>query len=80
MSVELSKYYQSSDWASPELSKEQIDYAASDVLYLHAIKEILDKMLTRENRLHLAKACFNFLPHQAMLDVYGWEDQNIFAH
>ena len=80
LSVELSKYYQSSDWASLELSKEQIDYAASDVLYLHGIKEILDKMLTREKRLHLAKACFNFLPHQAMLDVYGWEDQNIFAH
>ena len=80
LSVELSKYYQSSDWASLELSKEQIEYAASDVLYLHAIKKKLDEMLEREKRMHLADACFNFLPHQAMLDVSGWEDENIFSH
>ncbi|MCC9621152.1 ribonuclease D [Thalassospira sp. MA62] len=78
--VEISKQQQSSDWGAAELTKEQIDYAASDVLYLHKAKEELDRRLAREGRTALAQACFDFLPARATLDLSGWEDTDIFAH
>ena len=77
---EISKQQQSSDWGAPELSDAQKDYAASDVRYLHALKEKLDERLVRENRMGLAQACFDFLPHRAILDLAGWADEDIFAH
>jgi ribonuclease D len=77
---EISKQQQSSDWGAPELSDAQKDYAASDVRYLHALKEKLDERLEREGRVELAEACFAFLPHRALLDLAGWADQDIFAH
>ena len=80
LGIELSKQQQSSDWAAPRLTQEQIDYAASDVLYLHQLKEILQGLLTRESREDLADACFKFLPDRAALDVAGWADDDIFAH
>jgi ribonuclease D len=78
--VDLSKAQQSSDWGAAELSDDQIAYAASDVLYLHVLKAKLDEMLAREGRDPLARACFEFLPHRALLDVAGWEDVDVFAH
>lgn len=78
--VELSKVQQSSDWGADELSPEQLAYAASDVLYLHRLREKLDLMLDREGRTELAKACFDFLPTRARLDLAGWEEMDIFAH
>ena len=80
LGVDLSKVQQSSDWGSPALSADQLAYAASDVLHLHALKARLDNMLVREGRDELARACFNFLPHRALLDDAGWEDVDIFAH
>jgi len=80
LNIELSKAMQSSDWGSEELTKEQIQYAASDVLYLHKIKNELDKMLKRENRLEIAEQCFNFLKHRVTLDLAGWNNQDIFSH
>lgn len=80
LNIELSKAMQSSDWGAEELSKEQIQYAASDVLYLHKIKNELDKMLKRENRLEIAEQCFNFLKHRVALDLAGWNNQDIFSH
>lgn len=80
LGVEMSKQQQSSDWAAETLSPEQQAYAASDVLYLHRIKAILDEMLEREGRMHLAKACFDFLPTRAELDLSGWPEIDIFAH
>jgi ribonuclease D len=77
---DISKQQQSSDWGAPELSDAQKDYAASDVRYLHALKEKLDERLEREGRMPLAIACFEFLPHRAILDLAGWADQDIFAH
>ena len=77
---EISKQQQSSDWGSPELNDAQKEYAASDVRYLHAMKEILDQRLEREGRTGLAQACFDFLPHRALLDLAGWADEDIFAH
>ena len=77
---EVSKQQQSSDWGAPELSDAQKDYAASDVRYLHAMKEILDVRLAREGRTALAQACFDFLPHRADLDLAGWPEIDIFAH
>lgn len=77
---EISKQQQTSDWGSPELSDAQKDYAASDVRYLHAMKVKLDERLEREGRAALAQACFDFLPHRAVLDLAGWADQDIFAH
>ena len=77
---EISKQQQTSDWGAPELSDAQKDYAASDVRFLHAMKEKLDERLEREGRAALALACFDFLPHRAMLDLAGWADQDIFAH
>ena len=78
--VEMSKVQQSSDWGAAALSQEQQAYAASDVLHLHALKAKLDVMLTREGRMDLAQACFDFLPMRARLDLEGWEDVDIFAH
>jgi ribonuclease D len=80
MGVDLSKAQQSSDWGAAKLSPDQIAYAASDVAHLHALRVRLDEMLVREGRDHLARACFEFLPHRAVLDVAGWEDVDIFAH
>lgn len=78
--VELSKQQQSSDWAAAELTSAQIDYAASDVLHLHAIADGLTAMLAREGRLELARSCFDFLPTRARLDLAGWDSVDIFAH
>ena len=80
LNIDLSKAQQSSDWGADKLSSEQLAYAASDVLNLHALKVRLDAMLEREGRDHLARACFDFLPHRAALDLAGWEDVDIFAH
>ena len=80
LGIELSKQQQSSDWGAPELSDEQLRYAASDVLHLHALKAKLDQMLAREGRQGMAQACFDFLPTRALLDLAGWETEDIFAH
>lgn len=80
LGVELSKQQQSSDWAASELSDAQKNYAASDVLHLHALRARLDEMLAREGRADLASACFSFLPMRAALDLAGWPDEDIFAH
>jgi ribonuclease D len=80
LGVDLSKQQQSSDWGAAELTQEQLRYAASDVLYLHALKGRLDEMLIREGRRELAEACFRFLPARADLDLGGWPDLDIFAH
>ncbi|MDF1802476.1 ribonuclease D [Thalassovita sp.] len=80
LSTDISKQQQSSDWGAPELTKAQLDYAASDVLYLHKLKAELDRMLEREGRDGLAKACFDFLPTRAQLDLTGWPEVDIFAH
>ena len=77
---DISKAQQSSDWGGPELSDAQKDYAASDVRYLHRIREELDRRLAREGRADLAKACFDFLPWRAELDLAGWPEIDIFAH
>jgi ribonuclease D len=77
---DISKQQQTSDWGAPELSDAQKDYAASDVRYLHQLKEKLDVRLEREGRIALAQACFDFLPHRALLDLAGWAEQDIFAH
>jgi len=80
LGIDLSKAQQSSDWGQGKLSEEQVAYAASDVLHLHALRTRLDEILVREGRDGLARACFEFLPHRALLDVGGWEDSDIFAH
>jgi ribonuclease D len=80
LGIELSKQQQTSDWGAEELSAEQLKYAASDVLHLHALKEKLDAMLEREGRVELAQACFSFLPTRAELDLGGWSEPDIFAH
>ncbi len=80
LGVELSKQQQSSDWGATELTPEQLSYAASDVLYLHPLKERLDAMLRREGREDLAQACFDFLPTRAELDLEGWAEIDPFAH
>ncbi|MFT4717660.1 MAG: ribonuclease D [Paracoccaceae bacterium] len=80
LGIDISKQQQSSDWGAANLSKAQITYAASDVLYLHRLKEKLDVMLTRENRMETAQACYNFLPHRAALDLAGWPEIDIFSH
>jgi ribonuclease D len=80
LNVDLSKQQQTSDWGADELSDAQREYAASDVRYLHALKEKLDQRLEREGRMPLAQACFDFLPARALLDIAGWPDQDIFAH
>ena len=80
LNIDLSKQQQTSDWGSDELSDAQREYAASDVRYLHALKEKLDERLAREDRMPLAQACFDFLPARALLDIAGWAEQDIFAH
>jgi ribonuclease D len=80
LGIELSKQQQSSDWGAPELTQEQLSYAASDVLHLHALREKLDAMLRREGREGLARACFEFLPVRAELDLRGWSEIDPFAH
>lgn len=77
---DVSKQQQSSDWGAPALSDAQLDYAASDVRFLHRMKEALDVRLAREGRTALAQACFDFLPHRAALDLAGWPEVDIFAH
>ena len=80
LGVDISKLQQSSDWGAAELTKAQIDYAASDVLYLHRLREELNKRLEREGRMEIAQACFDFLPMRANLDLAGWPETDIFAH
>jgi ribonuclease D len=80
LGTDISKQQQSSDWGSPKLTKAQLDYAASDVLYLHELKAELDRMLEREGRAEFAQACFDFLPTRAKLDLAGWPEIDIFSH
>jgi ribonuclease D len=80
LGVELKKEQQSSDWGAASLTEEQLRYAASDVLHLHALRARLDVMLARERRTELARSCFDFLPARALLDLEGWAEQDIFAH
>ena len=80
LSVDISKQQQSSDWGAEKLTKAQIDYAASDVLYLHKLRDALNVMLVREGRMETAQACYDFLPMRAKLDLDGWPDTDIFAH
>jgi len=80
LNIDVSKQQQTSDWGADELTDAQRDYAASDVRYLHALKEKLDERLDREDRTELARACFEFLPARALLDIAGWPEQDIFAH
>jgi ribonuclease D len=80
LNIEMSKIQQSSDWGADKISEAQLDYAASDVLYLHDIKRHLDRMLRREGRQGLADACFAFLPTRIELDLLGWAEEDLFAH
>ena len=80
LEVNLSKHQQSSDWGAPNLSNAQLEYAASDVLYLHRLREALNKRLVREGRMEIAQSCFDFLPARANLDLLGWPETDIFAH
>ena len=80
LNEDISKQQQSSDWGADTLTKAQIDYAASDVLHLHKLRDKLDVMLAREGRDELAQACFRFLPTRALLDLEGWPETDIFAH
>src|ERR1700743_775815 len=80
LGIDLAKEQQSSDWGAAKLTEEQMKYAASDVLHLHALKAKLDEMLAREGRTELAQACFSFLPSRALIDLAGWPEQDIFAH
>lgn len=78
--VDISKHQQQSDWGAPDLTDAQLDYAASDVLYLHELRSKFDTMLAREGRTEMAQACFDFLPMRARLDISGWPEQDIFSH
>lgn len=80
LGVQISKHQQSSDWGALNLSTDQQEYAARDVIYLHQLRTILTNMLIRENRLTIAQKLFDFLPVRAELDILGWEDIDIFAH
>jgi ribonuclease D len=80
LSIDISKQQQSSDWGAETLTEAQVAYAASDVLYLHGVKEKLDEMLAREGRTEMAQACFDFLPMRAKLDLAGWPEMDIFSH
>ena len=80
LTTDISKQQQTSDWGAPDINDAQRDYAASDVRYLHALKDKLDLRLAREKRVELAQACFDFLPSRALLDLAGWPEQDIFAH
>jgi ribonuclease D len=80
LDVDISKQQQMSDWGAEKLTLAQVDYAASDVLYLHRLKDALDERLAREGRTAMAQACFDFLPMRAQLDLAGWPEQDIFSH
>jgi ribonuclease D len=80
LSVDVSKQQQMSDWGAKKLTDAQLDYAASDVLYLHGLREKLNERLAREGRSEVAQACFDFLPTRAKLDLAGWPEQDIFSH
>jgi ribonuclease D len=80
LGTDISKQQQSSDWGAEKLTRDQLSYAASDVLHLHALRERLDALLIREGRKEIAEACFEFLPTRAALDLAGWADTDIFAH
>lgn len=80
LGIELDKQQQTTDWGAETLTQEQLHYAASDVLYLHQLKDAFDTLLAREGRSDLARACFDFLPQRALLDIAGWEDEDIFSH
>ena len=80
LGVEISKQQQTSDWGSPNLSEEQLAYAASDVLHLHRLKAVFDGLIDREGRRDVADACFRFLPMRARLDLLGWDQEEIFTH
>jgi ribonuclease D len=80
LDIDMSKQQQSSDWGASALSEAQQAYAASDVLYLHQLMSTLEERLNREGRLQLARSCFAFLPTRAILDLAGWQDEDIFAH
>ncbi|GFE49287.1 3'-5' exonuclease [Roseobacter cerasinus] len=80
LNIDISKQQQSSDWGADTLTEAQVEYAASDVLYLHRLRDALNIMLEREGRMGLAQACFDFLPMRAQLDLDGWPDTDIFAH
>ena len=80
LGVDISKQQQTSDWGAEALTDAQLDYAASDVLYLHRLRKELDKRLAREGRTDMAQACFEFLPMRARLDLAGWPELDIFAH
>jgi ribonuclease D len=80
LNIEISKQQQSSDWGAKTLLKEQLEYAAIDVLHLHALRKLLNEQLIREGRMELAKACFSFIPYRCQLDLNGWEEPDIFSH
>jgi len=80
LGIDISKQQQSSDWAADELSEAQLEYAASDVLYLHQLRDCLDARLKREKREKIAAECFRFLPSRAKLDLMGWSEEDIFSH
>ena len=80
LKVDISKFQQMSDWGAETLTKAQLDYAASDVLHLHRLRDRLNELLVREGRMELAQSCFDFLPSRALLDLKGWPETDIFAH
>ncbi|MDA9318471.1 ribonuclease D [Octadecabacter sp.] len=80
LNIDISKFQQQSDWGAAELTKGQLDYAASDVLYLHQLRDELNIRLQREGRMGIAQACYDFLPMRAQLDLAGWPEQDIFSH
>ena len=80
INVDISKHQQQSDWGAENLTEAQLDYAASDVLYLHQLREVLDQKIAREGRTEIAKSCFDFLPTRAKLDLAGWPEIDIFSH
>ncbi|MEL6465823.1 MAG: ribonuclease D [Pseudomonadota bacterium] len=80
LNIDISKQQQSSDWGADTLTDAQLEYAASDVLYLHKLRDVLNARLEREGRMEMAQACFDFLPMRARLDLAGWPDADIFAH
>ena len=80
LDIDISKQQQSSDWGAPTLSDAQLAYAASDVLYLHRLRDVLDVRLQREGRRQIAQACYDFLPTRAALDLAGWPEADIFSH
>ena len=80
LGIDISKHQQQSDWGAPKLTAAQLDYAASDVLYLHQLKAAFDVLLQREDRTAVAQACFDFLPTRAALDLHGWPETDIFTH